>query len=656
MDRQTAREELKTHLREYVESITTESKGGFYVCPLCGSGTGAHATGAFSITDNGKSWKCFSCNEMGDLFDLIGKHESIADHSEQLKRAGELFNISIDRYNSRDQLISEFKPIPDRETHTHNSIQTPAEETDYTAFLLEAQKHLAETDYHTRRGISSEMAERFELGYCENWRHPDKPTAPTTPRLIIPTSKYSYLARDTRSEEEIPERQKNYTKQKAGNIHIFNATALKTATQPIFIVEGEIDAISIIEVGGEAVGLGNLNIKSLIPLLATAPAQPLIIALDNDKRGIETTPKLEEELKALNIPFITYNPYGDHKDANEALIADREAFKEEILNATAEAEYTANEEERTQREEYLKNSTANYIDSFINGIDIDTLCIPTGFEKLDKVLEGGLYEGFYVIGAVSSLGKTTFTMQLADQIAQAGTDILIFSLEMGRTELMAKSISRHTLTRTLATGGDIANAKTDRGITTGKRYKDYNETELQLIKDSITDYSTYAQHIFISEGVGDIGIEKIKETIQKHIRFTGNKPVVIIDYLQILAPYSEKMTDKQNTDKAVLELKRISRDLKLPVIAISSFNRDSYKGNNEASMASFKESGAIEYTSDILIALQPQKAGKDGYSEEKEMAKSTRELELKVLKNRHGKRGEKIEYSYYTLFNYFEEN
>ena len=95
MDRHEAREQLKEQLKSYVESITHKSKGAnMYVCPLCGSGTGSHSTGAFSI--KGTSWKCFSCNKGGDIFDLIGEYEGIADHSKQLKRAGELFGIYID--------------------------------------------------------------------------------------------------------------------------------------------------------------------------------------------------------------------------------------------------------------------------------------------------------------------------------------------------------------------------------------------------------------------------------------------------------------------------------------------------------------------------------------------------------------------------------
>ena len=98
MEHDRAREQLKGELRRYVESITKKSKGAnMYVCPLCHSGEGHNGTGAFSIKD-GTSWKCFSCNEGGDIFDLIGKYEGIADHSEQLKRAGELFSVTIDSH------------------------------------------------------------------------------------------------------------------------------------------------------------------------------------------------------------------------------------------------------------------------------------------------------------------------------------------------------------------------------------------------------------------------------------------------------------------------------------------------------------------------------------------------------------------------------
>lgn len=660
MERQDAREQLKGYLRNYVESVTQKSKGAnLYVCPLCGSGTGKSGTGAFSIK-NGTSWKCFSCNAGGDIFDLYGAINGTTDHNEQLRGLSEMYGIQVASYRStaQEDFSPEYQNHAKNERYTHNSIHTsvytqadPPQQTDYTDFFLQAHKAVEQTDYWKWRGLSKETVDRFKLGYVAEWRHPKAPKAPASPRLIIPTSPYSYLARDTR--ETIPEEQRAYSKSKVGSIQLFNKKALQTATKPIFIVEGELDALSIIEVGGEAVALGTTTkSKALIELLkAQAPAQALIIALDNDEAGQRASKELTEGLQGLNIPCYSFNPCGQYKDANEALQRDREA----LTIAVEEAEHLQDEEAQARKEAYLKNSTAHYLQSFVNGIadSVDTPYIPTGFKKLDSVLDGGLYEGLYIVGAISSLGKTTIITQIADQIAQAGTDVLIFSLEMARAEIMAKSISRHTLQSVLATGGDIRNAKTARGITTGKRYIDYSQTERDLINSSIMEYSKYAQNIYISEGVGDIGAEQIRETVQKHILFTGKTPVVIIDYLQILAPYSERATDKQNTDKAVMELKRISRDYKTPVIGISSFNRANYK--EAVTMEAFKESGAIEYSSDILIGLQLKGAGKKDFDANEAKRKDPREIELVILKNRNGRTGDSLSFNFYPLFNYFEE-
>ena len=257
------------------------------------------------------------------------------------------------------------------------------------------------------------------------------------------------------------------------------------------------------------------------------------------------------------------------------------------------------------------------------------------------------------MGAISSLGKTTFCLQLLDNIAAAGHDVIIFSLEMARSELIAKSVSRHTLQADIRKYKTTVHAKTVRGITTGTRYKDYSQTDREIIEAAITDYSKYAHHIYIHEGVGNIGVEQVREVVERHIKITGNKPVILIDYIQILAPYNERATDKQNTDKSVLELKRLSRDYSIPVIGISSFNRDNY--TQPVNMAAFKESGAVEYSSDVLIALQYE--GMDYQPKEKDgdRQKRIRELleqqiaigksgkaqsiQVKILKNRNGPKG-----------------
>jgi replicative DNA helicase len=342
---------------------------------------------------------------------------------------------------------------------------------------------------------------------------------------------------------------------------------------------------------------------------------------------------------------------GEYKDPNEALQQDRGAFTQRIK----QAEQTQAEELKREKVDYLYKSAAYSISEFIDGIHAkaNTPSITTGFTKLDSVLDGGLYEGLYIVGAISSLGKTTLITQIGDQIAQSGQDILLFSLEMAKTEIMAKSISRQTLLNCKKQNIRINNAKTVRGVTDGKRWKSYSQEEKDLLYRSAVDYGGYATRIFIHEGVGSIGATEIRNMVGLHKKITGESPVVIIDYLQILAPYSERATDKQNTDKAVMELKRISRDYKIPVIGISSFNRQSYK--DPVTMEAFKESGAIEYSSDVLIGLQLKGVGGSGFNVDEAKGRDPRQIELKILKNRNGRSGDTIAYEYYPAFNYFQE-
>lgn len=638
MNREELRETLKGYLKDYVERETTLAKNKpFYVCPLCKSGQKGNKTGAFKLkgqdTANAVKWECYACGEYGDIFDLYGKLHETSDYNEQLKGLSDIFGLHLEQ----------------RRIEPMTSEPTKAE-VNYNDFFLKANKDLNKTAYH--RGISLETLNRFKVGFVQNWKHPkSKSSMHPSPRLIIPTSEESYLARDTRA--TLTDTQKQYSKMKVGAIHIFNIPALYEASKPIFVVEGEIDALSIIDAGGEAIALGSINQRNYFAQMVTnkKPVQPLIIALDNDEKGKKATLELKEMLDRAGVKAFVADICGKYKDANEALNQDKDQFIQSLKNA----ETLTEAEHEEAKKEYLQTSTAYFIQGFMNDIadSINTPCIETGFSKLDNALDGGLYEGLYIVGAISSLGKTTYVLQMADYIAGSGTDVLIFSLEMARAELMARSISRHTLLEVIENGGEFSHAKTARGILAGHRHKNYCQAERNLINTAIKAYSEYAHNIYIIEGVGDVSVTQIKEKVQKHISITGRKPVVIVDYLQILAPYNDRTSDKQNTDKAVLELKRMSRDYKLPVICVSSLNRDNY--NKTISLEALKESGSIEYGSDVVIGLQFVGAGSKDFDVNKAKEKNPREVEAIILKNRNGRTGKKINYAYYSWFNYLEE-
>ena len=261
MEFERAVQKLKEYIQDYAEEMLTKSKSkGQYECIFCGSGTGTKGTGALTVYED--HFYCFSCQKSGDIFDLIQQVEGIGKY-EVVQYAAQKYGLSIDNTTNREQNI------------------------DYTSFYRECNSHLMDTDYH--RGISLDTLNRFLVGYDAQWQHPKSPQSSPTPRLIIPTSRTSYLARDTRKTDEIPENQRNYTKSKVGNVHIFNEEALQSSGV-VYVVEGELDALSVIDVGGNAVGLGSVsNINTLFKVLdhsERAKNQRFIISLDSIDRGL----------------------------------------------------------------------------------------------------------------------------------------------------------------------------------------------------------------------------------------------------------------------------------------------------------------------------------------------------------------------------------
>lgn len=661
MDRQTAKKEIKRREPDFLKKARHKVNGHTsYICPSCGNGSGSSGDGIALDPHSTRAnrYKCFVCGLSEDIIGLWKLHSGTTDDRKAFTELYSYYGIEIDnKLTAQEDFREEYQKQAKNERYTHNSIHTNTHAYTTTekssgnmAYYKACMEQVGKTKYFKNRGLSEAVVAKYMLGFDASYT---KGTGGKKwEAVIIPTGTTSYVARNTDLEADKKDR---YRKNGASQLYL--KKTLTEASSPIFIVEGELDALSIIEVGGEAVGLGSTaNYRQLVSFLKDhKPAQPIILALDNDEDGEKTTQTLATELTVLCIPFYRYNPYGEAKDASEALTANREAFIEAIRRTVEEAKSMEEEELEAQKEEYIKTSTASHLQSFIDGIadSVNTPYIPTGFKNFDSVLDGGLYEGLYILGAISSLGKTTLALQIADQIAETGEDVLIFSLEMARSELMAKSISRLTLLDVLQNNGNMQDAKTTRGVTTGSRYKHYSNTEQELIQRAITVYSSYAKNIYIHEGIGNIGTKKIREVIAKHIFFTGKKPVVLIDYVQILAPADIRATDKQNTDKAVLELKRISRDYKVSVIGISSVNRASY--NTPATMEMLKESGSLEYGSDCVLGLQLKGVGKKDFDVNTAKNKNPREVELIILKNRNGATGGKLSFEYYPMFNYFKE-
>lgn len=313
------KEELKEMLPDYMELLEeqakTENRGNnYWACPFCGSGNNEHHTAAFHI--NGTRYKCFSCDEGGDIFDLVGHIEKLpkGNFIKQYNRTLKIMRPYLDGgkpKKSREEYIPEF------------SVSTVPE--DYTEYLHKCHENVIQTDYFIKRGLSKKIIEKFNLGY-----DPEKKVA-TIP--YNPDCK-GYVHRILWNSDN------KYCK--FGN-EIFNIDALYDSSVDallfgsryyVFVTEGQLDTLSFVEIGLDAIGLGGTNeVSKLVKQLKEKRCEKiLVLAFDNDKAGRHATGKFIEELaEELDQKYVVISDlYGEYKDANEFLIADREGFIEKM--------------------------------------------------------------------------------------------------------------------------------------------------------------------------------------------------------------------------------------------------------------------------------------------------------------------------------------
>lgn len=277
--------------------------------------------------------------------------------------------------------------------------------------------------------------------------------------------------------------------------------------------------------------------------------------------------------------------------------------------------------------------------------------ISTGFSQLDQALNGGLTTGIHCLGAISSLGKSTLSLQMADAMAAQGTPVMYVSLEMSKIDLVAKLVSMYTYRlgnkRLAQTSDELTNEENMKHL--GKKTWETQEKAAKLVEE-------HGKNLVILENkLRSFTVEDIETNIELFQKKYQKPPVVFIDYLQILAlaPENEKGTEKQNIDYNVRALCQIAAKYKIPIVLISSFNRKNYDG--QVSLSAFKDSGIIEYSSDTLFGLQLRRTTKNKKSSDASKENFVRELELVILKQRYGVTNQAITYRFHTKYNFFEE-
>lgn len=650
-DPATARAIISRLLEPAKEKVKGEPS---YICPFCGHGKGGDGL-SFVGPDEGRV-HCFgSCQFSGDVSDIYASLYGV-NGMQALEATAKLAGYEPSAEATRSPRTGETGKgdtvLPNREKPAQRATEAVTATTtltpDISGYVLECAKHLHDREpwaYIESRGLAGYAAEleAFSIGYDPKTRRliiPDRPSNPQTfeGRALAPDAKPRYLC------------------PKGCPKALFNLEALyqtpdpeNKASRAVFVTEGAFDALSFITLGYKAV---SLNSTSNAPLLVKAlqekePTATLILSLDKDGPGEKATATLEAELKRLNIRHIVAPStlYGEAKDPNEAFTATPAEFMQSAWELVCDSSTLTKPDTVTA---YLDRQFQKDIADFKSEVK-------TGYRNLDQET-GGLYAGLYVIAAISSLGKTTFTHQMADQIARQGKPVVYFSLEQSKMELVSKSIARLTWMHR-ANGSPVDSLTIRKGC------------DSPQIGEAISFYREHgAANMNIVEGNFSCNLAKIEKYIRDFIEQNGERPVVVVDYLQILQPDPQEQRHqgtKEIVDQTVTALKRLSREFSIPVIAISSVNRSGYLAPID--FESLKESGGIEFTADVVWGLQLsimdsgefQALKKDDNVKKRDMVKeakkeSPRRVKLVCLKNRYGVSSYDCPFLYYPQYDYFE--
>lgn len=339
MDYQNAIDYVVSH----PDVILQKAKKSGYICPCCGSGSGQHGTGITESKKFKNRFTCFAndCFSGANVFGIVAAKEKLNKHDAFI-RTLQIYGITLDKVNSK---FTDTKPLaapPPKEQIA------PISEIPVSIIMDDMGRSQQEQDttyYLSNRGLSEATQKHFGCGFIKSWYTPSiRPKIASgelhiasSPRVIIPTSGHSYLARDIRPKETLNDYEKGYTKMKVGSGHEFNWHILKKAKGIVFLPEAEIDAMSCYEAGQkQSLGLGSTAYVNhfLDYLKEQHPPDNVIFAivLDDDTAGRTATEKLIAGIKEQGYMAVDAADVllPGTKDPNESLIKDSKAFREAL--------------------------------------------------------------------------------------------------------------------------------------------------------------------------------------------------------------------------------------------------------------------------------------------------------------------------------------
>ena len=552
------------HLHDNTETLATfflepsKDKRG-YICPACGHGSGTNKkkdknTGD-GLTFKGGRWHCFACGKKGDIVDLY-----------QLKHGNIAFSQAVDELETMLGVAP--PPAPPKKQEQGKSPDEVKAEFNALTFSPIEQEY---------RGISPETLNAHGGRLCDAFTNPLKAGTIHGPRaaMTFNTAGGCYFVRALEHKDN-----ERCDKWDIGGKQPFNMEALHQG-RPVIVVEGVIDALSIIEAGGEAVGLcGGGGLAPFVEAVKGSPSpNGILLAGDNDEAGASFNKTWEKALRAAGIECKVLDVaalFGGAKDANEALQQDREGLKHRLAEIYA-------------AEMQIMNPWAAGTSSLVESIENNSYePIPTGIANIDKALGGGFMpKQLVILGAAPGRGKTALAQQIAESLDRTA---IYFCFEMAREQLQARSISR------LLHGRGVNLSPLE--VMQGKLgWRDGVKLYQQEIAGKVAYYG-------LGSGLHSSRLEEMLHVMQQGMKYNASigrpAPVIVCDYLQLVDVDGK---DEQEGLKVVMEsLKEFAVKYNTVVIGIVANNRESNKSGG-VSLYAGRGSSSIEYGADIVLGL-----------------------------------------------------
>ncbi|KRM96995.1 replicative DNA helicase [Liquorilactobacillus aquaticus DSM 21051] len=272
------------------------------------------------------------------------------------------------------------------------------------------------------------------------------------------------------------------------------------------------------------------------------------------------------------------------------------------------------------------NSTIEQIDKLYQN-DEDITGLATGYNELDKMTAGLQPDNLIILAARPAVGKTAFALNIAQNVGtKTDQTVAIFSLEMSAESLVNRMLC--------AEGSVNANH-----LRTGQ----LNDEEWQNLVVAMGSLSQAA--IYIDDTPG-IKMAEIRAKCRRLAKEKGNLGLIVVDYLQLIEG-TNKESRQQEVSEISRQLKKLAKELSVPVIALSQLSRGvEQRQDKRPVLSDIRESGSIEQDADIVAFLyrddyydRQEGDENDGNNNKDDDTQDVGEVEVIIEKNRSGPRG-----------------